>query len=110
MNKPIPRILVAAALLCGTAAAAEKFTGVITEDMCGKEGHSAMKMGPPDAKCVKGCVKEMKAKYALYDGKEVYVLSDQKTPEKFAAKKVTVTGTMDTAAKTIQVEKIEAAK
>jgi hypothetical protein len=52
----------------------------------------------------------MKAKYALNDGKQVYVLSDQKTPEKFSAKKVTVTGTLDAASKTIQVEKIEAAK
>ena len=41
---------------------------------------------------------------------EVYVLSDQKTPEKFAAKKVTVTGTLDAATKTIKVDSIAAAK
>jgi hypothetical protein len=105
--KQIAIALAGAALLCG---APQKFTGVITEDMCGKQGHSAMKMGPPDSKCVQECVKSMHAKYALYDGKEVYVLSDQKAPEKFAAKKVTVTGTLDAANKTIQVEKIEAAK
>jgi len=109
MTKQIAIAIASAALLCG-APAAEKFTGVITEDMCGKQGHSAMKMGPPDSKCVIACVKDMKAMYALYDGKEVYVLSDQKMPEKFAAKKVTVTGTLDPAKKTIQVEKIEAAK
>jgi hypothetical protein len=106
MKKQIAILIASAALAC----AADKFTGTITEDMCGKEGHSAMKMGPPDSKCVVACVKEMKAKYALFDGKEVYVLSDQKAPEKFAAKKVTVTGTLDAANKTIQVEKIEAAK
>jgi hypothetical protein len=37
-------------------------------------------------------------------------LSDQKTPEKFAAKKVTVTGTLDAKTKTIQVDSIAAAK
>jgi len=109
MKKQIAIVLASTALVCA-ASAADKFTGIITEDMCGSEGHSAMKMGPPDSKCVIACVKEMKAKYALNDGKQVYVLSDQKTPEKFAAKKVTVTGTLDAANKTIQVEKIETAK
>ena len=52
----------------------------------------------------------MDGKYVLYDGKDTYVLSDQKTPEKFAAKKVTVTGTLDAKSKTIKVDKIEAAK
>ena len=33
-----------------------------------------------------------KWKYGVYDGKTTWILSDQKTPEKFAAKKVTVTG------------------
>jgi hypothetical protein len=33
--------------------------------------------------------------YVLYDGKNVYELSDQKTPEKFAAQKVRVTWTLD---------------
>jgi hypothetical protein len=109
MKKQIALAIAAAALLAA-APEPQKFTGTITEDMCGKQGHSAMNMGPPDSKCVIACVKEMKAKYALYDGKNVYVLSDQKAPEKFAAKKVTVTGTLDEASKTIQVEKIEAAK
>jgi len=65
-----------------------------------------------DAKCVVECVKGMNGKYVLYDAKakKAYVLSDQKTPEKFAAKKVTVKGTVDPAAKTIQVTSIAAAK
>jgi hypothetical protein len=36
------------------------------------------------------------------------LLSDQKTPQKFAGKKVTVTGTLDTKNKTIQVTNIAA--
>ena len=44
------------------------------------------------------------------DGKTSYELSDQKTPEKFAAAKVTVTGTLDPSTKVIKVDKISAAK
>jgi hypothetical protein len=109
MGKQIAAVLSFAALL-GAAPPAQTFTGIITEDMCGKEGHAAMKMGPPDSKCVIECVKTMHAKYALFDGNEVYILSDQKMPEKFAARKVTVTGTLDPATKTIKVDKIVAAK
>jgi hypothetical protein len=87
-------------------ASAATFTGVITDDMCG-EDHSAMNV-KPDSKCVTECVR-MGAKYALYDGKDVYVLSDQKAPEKFAGAKVTVTGTLDAKSKTIQVVSIAAA-
>jgi hypothetical protein len=106
MRKPIALLIVSAAFLC--AAPAEKFTGTITDDMCDKS-HASMKMGS-DEKCVAECVKTMNAKYALNDGTNIYVLSDQKAPAKFTAKKVTVTGTLDAAKKTIKVEKIEAAK
>jgi hypothetical protein len=107
MKKQLALAFAAVAMLCA-APADQKFSGTITEDMCGKD-HASMKMGP-DPKCVVECVKSMHAKYALYDGKDVWVLSDQKTPAKFAAKKVTVTGTLDAATKTIRVAKIEAAK
>jgi len=64
----------------------------------------------PDAKCVTECIKGMNGKYVLYDGKTSYKLSDQKAPAKFAAKKVTVTGTLDDSTKTITVASIAAAK
>jgi hypothetical protein len=67
-------------------------------------------MGPTDAECTIACVLAHGATYVLYDGKEVYTLSDQKTPEKFAGKKVTVTGTLDAKTKTIQVDSITAGK
>lgn len=95
-------------LLSGAVLLAQTFTGIITDNMCEKGDHKAMDM--VDDKCVVECVKSMHGKYVLYDGKNTYVLSDQTTPEKFAAKKVTVTGTLDTATKTIQVSKIAAAK
>jgi len=101
------------ALAAATAALSfgATFTGVITDNMCDNADHKDMKMGS-DAKCVVECVKGMNGKYVLYDSakKVSYVLSDQKTPEKFAAKKVTVTGTLDDATKTIKVDSIVAAK
>jgi hypothetical protein len=86
------------------------FTGVITDSMCDDANHKDMKMGA-DPKCVTECVKGMNGKYVLFDAatKTVYKLSDQKTPEKFAAKKVTVMGTLDDATKTIAVQSIAAA-
>jgi hypothetical protein len=90
------------------AADKQTFTGSITDSMCNAD-HKAMKMGN-DPKCVVECVKGMGGKYALYDGKNIYTLSDQKTPAKFAAKKVTVIGTLDEKTKTIAVDSIAAAK
>ncbi len=103
--------LFALVLTAALAAAAgkQKFTGSITDSMCAEADHSRMRMGPTDAECTKACVSVHDAMYVLYDGKEVYTLSDQKTPEKFAGKKVTVTGTLDTKTKTIQVDTIIAA-
>jgi hypothetical protein len=86
------------------------FTGAITDSMCSDGDHSHMQMGPTAADCTKACVSIHGASYVLYDGKNAYTLSDQKTPEKFAGTKVTVTGTLDAKTKTIQVDSITAAK
>jgi hypothetical protein len=108
MKKQIA-IAIASGALLFAAPVSRTFTGTITDNMCAKSGHAAMNMGS-DARCVEECVKGMHGKYVLYDGKDAYTLSDQKSPAKFAARKVTVTGTLDAAARTIRVEKIEAAK
>ncbi|HWB85608.1 MAG TPA: hypothetical protein VG675_15795 [Bryobacteraceae bacterium] len=108
MKKQIAIVFASAAMLLA-APAKQTFTGIITDSMCSNADHKDMHMGS-DAKCVTECVKGMGGKYVLYDGKEAYTLSDQKTPEKFAAKKVTVTGTLDAKTKTIQVSSIAAAK
>ncbi len=98
-------VLFAGAMMA--AAASQTYTGVITDTMCGKN-HSAMGV-KPDSKCVKECVKAG-SKYALYDGKDVYVLSDQKTPEQYAGQKVKVNGTLNQQTKTLKVDSISAAK
>jgi hypothetical protein len=101
-------LVVVAAL--SAAPAKQTFTGIITDNMCAKTGHAQMRMGPTDAECTIACVGVHGATYVLYDGKNVYTLSDQRTPEKFAAQKVRVVGTLDAKTRTIQVESITAAK
>ena len=101
-------ILLAVAVLAA-APGKQTFTGIITDDVC-KADHSQMRMGPTDAECTIACTDVHGAAYVLYDGKNAYTLSDQRTPEKFAGQKVRVTGTLDTKTKTIQVDSITAAK
>ena len=96
--------------MLSAAPAKQTFTGTITDDMCPKADHSQMQMGPTDAECSMACIDIHGAAYVLYDGKNVYTLSDQRTPQKFAGQKVKVIGTLDTKTKTIQVDSITAAK
>ena len=98
-----------AAASLSAAQSTQTFTGAITDSMCADAaGHAAMRMGPTDGDCTTACVLAHGATYVLYDGKDVYALSDQKTPEQFAGRKVNVVGTLDAASKTIRVESISA--
>ena len=90
--------------LLAAAAGPQSFTGVITDTMCGAN-HKPMNV-TPDSECVRVCVKHG-SKYALLVGTNVYVLSDQQTPEKFAAQKVKVTGVLYEKTKILKVDKIE---
>jgi len=83
----------------------QTFRGVITDTMCGKT--HGMVAGQPDDKCIAMCVKSSSSQYALYDGKEILKLSDQKKPSQFITKRVTVTGTLNPKTKTIKVSSIE---
>jgi len=96
--------------LAASAQNPRTFTGIVTDSMCDRGDHSQMRMGANDAECTIACVQAHDASYVLYDGKQSYTLSDQKTPEKFAGKKVTVVGTLDAKTKTIHVDSIAAAK
>src|SRR5262245_1296165 len=103
-------ILVVLGAVLAVAPGKQTFTGTITDDMCAGVGHAQMRMGPTDAECTVACIQAHGSTYVLYDGKNTYALSDQKTPEKFAGQKVKVVGTLDLKTKTIQVESIAAAK
>ena len=113
MKQEVVKHLIVSLLAVAVLSAAQgkqTFTGTIADDMCGKADHSQMRMGPTDAECTLACIDVHGATYVLYDGKDVYTLSDQRTPEKFAAQKVRVIGTLDSKTKTIQVDSIAAAK
>src|SRR3984893_9183374 len=94
--------------IAALTAAADKqsFTGTITDDMCPSADYSQMQMGPTYAALAMAGVSVHGASFLLYDGKNAYMLSDQGQAEKFAAKKVKVTGTLDAKTKTIQVDSI----
>jgi len=106
------RVLMIIVALVGLSAAqgTRAFTGVITDSECSMADHRFMQMGPTDAECVTACIAEHGATYVLYDGTNVYELSDQNAPAKFAAQKVTVRGTLDANTKTIHVDSISAAR
>jgi len=106
-----PAILTLLAIVALAAPSGKQtFAGIITDSMCDNGDHSHMRMGPTDAECTTACVRLHDAMYVLYDGKVAYTLSDQKAPEKFAGKMVTVSGTLDAKTKTIQVDSITPAK
>jgi hypothetical protein len=86
-------------------AAPQTYTGVITDTLCGAQHN--MK-GHSDADCAKMCAKAS-GQYALFDGQKILKLSDQKTPAKYAAQKVKVTGTLDSKTNAIKVVSIEPA-
>ena len=85
-------------------AAPATITGVVTDAMCGAK-HTMMK-DQPDDKCIKMCIKGS-AEYALFDGQNVFKLSDQTKPAKFSAQKVKVTGTLNPKTKIIKITSIE---
>ena len=100
-------LLVLGTLFSLAASSTQTFKGVITDSMCGAD-HTMMHV-TPDSKCVLECVKAG-SKYALLVGKNVYVLSDQKSPAAFAAQTVKVTGVLDAKTRVIEVQSIERAK
>ena len=109
MKKAIVTVMLSAASTFA-ASPAHTFTGVITDSMCGKS-HKVMGV-TPDAKCVRDCVHAdpSRYKYALYDGKNLYMLSDQQTPQRFAGEKVNVKGVLDQKTHVISVNSIAGTK
>ena len=108
MMKPLLATLLAIAVLAPQAT--RTFRGTITDSMCDRADHSRMRMGPTDAECAVACAEEHDAAFVLYDGKDAYTLSDQKTARKFAGRRVTVAGALDLKTKTIKVTSIALAK
>ena len=95
-----------AAATVGAANRTGSFSGAITDTMC-KKDHARMKISP-DAKCITECVKSHDGKFALFDGVNLYPLSDQKQPAQFAGRRVKVAGTLYEKTKIIKVDSIKA--
>src|SRR5690349_20036502 len=106
MKRTLASFVLLAVAAVGGNAPKQTFTGVITDSMCAND-HKAMNIAPTD-KCVRECTKHSTGvKYVLFDGQKAYKLSDQQTPEKFAAKKVKVTGILFEKTGIIQVDTIQ---
>src|SRR5512140_2911301 len=94
--KRLSLVLAITVLSAGAYAApgSKTYVGTITDSMCITD-HAAMGVTPADT-CVVQCVKHSKdTKLVLVvDRNNVYILSDQETPLKFAAQKVKVTGVL----------------
>jgi hypothetical protein len=113
MRSVILSVFVIAAVSAGAVAAGQDeqtFTGTITDSECYDADHSFMQMGPTDAECVEACIIAHGAAYVLYDGENVYELSDQQAPKQFAAQRVVVTGTLDSETRMITVASMIAAR
>jgi Protein of unknown function (DUF5818) len=108
-------VLLLLLLSVGFASAKDSsFSGQIMDNQCAKVGSHETMMKKHDIKtekaCTNGCVKGG-GKYVLFNPgtKTIYQLDDQAKPVEFAGDKVTVTGTLDKATKTIHVSDIKAA-
>jgi hypothetical protein len=95
-------LLVGVTLACPNAKV-RTFTGEIQDGTCAGTAEHV------ERECATKCVRSG-AKWVLYDPvqQEIYQLSDQETPIRFAARQVTVLGILDKRAKTIHVVKISA--
>jgi cytidylate kinase len=79
------------------------FVGIVTDTRCGR--HHVISEAAPKGACAQSCVR-LGSKYALLADKDLYVLSDQRTAERFAGQNVRIAGALDMATKTLQIESI----
>lgn len=107
MSKRLLILAVAVVVCAGLSLAAGggkegSWTGWVTDDHCGVKGQSEKHAG-----CANKCVKEMGAKYALYNtaDKKVYILDPQDKAADHAGHYVTVKGTVE--GNTIKVSSLE---
>jgi hypothetical protein len=81
----------------------QTWQGFVTDTHCGTNCQVTKNM-TPDKKCVDRCVREG-SKYGLWVGNHVYTLEPQSKAARYAARDVTVTGTLD--GETIHINSIE---
>lgn len=84
----------------------QTWRGFVTDTHCGTNCQVTKAM-TPDKKCVNRCVREG-SKYGLWVGNHVYTLEPQNKAARYAARDVTVAGTLD--GETIHISSIEPSK
>lgn len=103
----VPRVstTVSNALFRRVTVVGQTFTGIITDTKCA--GSHAGMPEAASAGCVRRCVKtEPGVRFALHDGKAMYVLADQAGGDKFAGRRVVVIGTVDKETNTLTAKSI----
>lgn len=103
----VPRVssTVSNALLRRVTGVGQTFTGIITDTKCA--GSHAGMPEAVSAAYVRRCVKtEPGVRFALHDGKAMYVLADQAAGDKFAGRRVAVVGTVDKETNTLTAKAI----
>lgn len=89
-----------------TTKSQQTWQGFVTDTHCGTNCQRTKAM-TPDKKCVQRCVREG-SKYGLWVGQHVYELEPQSQAARYAARDVSVTGTLD--GETIHIDSIEPSK
>src|SRR5580704_3969420 len=84
----------------------QTWRGFVTDTHCGTNCQVTKDM-TPDKKCIDRCVKNG-SKYGLWVGHHVYALEPQSKAAQYAAKDVSVTGTLD--GETIHIDSINPSK
>jgi hypothetical protein len=100
-------LLVVVATLNGSSAGQDRgpqqtWQGFITDTHCGTNCQVTKNM-TPDKKCVRRCVRQG-SKYGLWVEHHVYELEPQDKVARFAARDVTITGTLD--GETIHIDSV----
>ena len=90
--------------LAANAADSSKVTGYISDSMCG-----AKHMGSGE-ECVKKCISGGMKPVFVDESKNVWTIDNPDAVKNFYGNKVTVTGKTDSAAKSVHVDAITAAK
>ena len=90
--------------LAVNAADSSKVTGYISDSMCG-----AKHMGSGE-ECVKKCISGGMKPVFVDESKNVWTIDNPDTVKNFYGDKVTVTGKTDSAAKSVHIDAITAAK
>ncbi len=108
------------ASLSYAGAGVKTFRGEISDSQCAMNVHSlthshqemlkSKGMGGTSAMCATHCAKQMGGEFVLAAGKEIYRLDNQAEAEKFAGRRVKISGTLDAKTKTIHMVKAEPEK